>query len=178
MVCGMCGSDATSTKLAAPPPLAALSCAHGWAPQGRAKRFVHREVRQCAKPALAPLPANKNDIVEWRELVYGRDGIVGDIIAQEALLEDADLFEVPDAKAEASETVESQAEAHHAWDHTKAVIKAGAFEKGGMYYTERATIHLDTNVDPSRMSNFARQEFIDEVAAELGVEPSQVKLRT
>ena len=44
-------------------------------------------MRQCAKPALAPLPANKNDIVEWRELVYGRDGIVGDIIAQESLIE-------------------------------------------------------------------------------------------
>ena len=138
-------------------------------------------VRKCGKAPLAPLPANKNDIIEWRELVYGRDGIVGDIIAQEALIEDADLFDVPHSQTKANphhDEPDSPHEAHHAWNHTKAVIKAGAFDKGGSMYVERATVHLDTNVDPSRMSNFARQEFIEEVAAELGVEPSQVKLRT
>ena len=88
------------------------------------------------------------------------------------------MFDVPDTPIRLDDDVTRHHEAHGAWEHTKAVVKAGAFGEGGTHYVERATIHLDTNVDPSKMSNFARQEFIEEVAAELGVEPGQVKLRT
>jgi len=108
--------------------------------------------------------------VEWRELVYGKDGIVGDILARDAALEDDELLAEDDEEYDESP--------HKLWEHTKAMVKAGAFEDGGSVKKERATIHLDTNVDPSKMSKFARQEFIEEVAQELGVEPSQIKLRT
>ena len=62
------------------------------------------------------------------------------------------------------------------WTHTRAMLDAGAWGNGGSM--ERAGIQLETNVDPKAMSSFAKKEFIEEIAAQLGVAPSQIKLQT
>lgn len=134
-----------------------------------AKKVVEKHkvvVRRAGKPRLADLPLNKDHILEWREHVNGR-GSVADIIATEQLIEDADILDGLDD--------EDYVDPSH-WARQRAQLKAGAWGKGGSM--ERSGIQLETNVDPKNMSTFAKEEFIEEIAAQLGVPASQIRITT
>jgi len=129
------------------------------------------KIRHASKPPLRDLPTNKDDIAEWRHLVTHTDGIVGDLIAQQAAMQEEDEYED-------EEEEEMQSPGRGAWQHTAAMARSGSFNRGEDDDRERAGIRLETNVDPKKMSKYAKQDFIDEVAMQLGVAPSQIKLRT
>jgi myosin heavy subunit len=158
----------------------------------REKMIENKIVQADSRPQVAPkmkeLPDSMDDVAAWREYHHPNapvDDLVLELMDQSDDLEDAAREEEEALERERDEqaarrAAELEREAAEKKINEEAASKDTNEDGDEMTIHAKATgngVDLFTNIDPSTLNPAQKQEFLQSVAKQLGVEPSRLRFR-